>query len=85
MQNYDQPKYVMCPHCRGKYFHATQWKGLVERCVLYLWGLRPYQCRECYNRFYLRAVAQDESDAKVIKRTIADKSPKGTASMAAHR
>lgn len=27
-----------CPHCGSGEIHATRWTGLVERCVLYLWG-----------------------------------------------
>src|SRR5262249_60712622 len=82
MQNYKKPKYRMCPRCRGWHFHTTQWKSAVERCVLNLWGLRPYQCRECYKRFYLRPVPQDESRAEAVKRTLADGIPKETARIA---
>ena len=54
MQNQIQPRRRVCPHCGSWEIHSTQWKGLVERCVLYLWGLAPYQCKGCYKRFYAR-------------------------------
>lgn len=54
MESHSRPKYRICPHCGTTRFHKTQWKGFVERCVLYMWGLLPYQCTECYKRFYLR-------------------------------
>lgn len=84
MQNYNKPKRPVCPHCRGSHFHTTQWKGLVERCVLYLWGLKPYQCRECYKRFYMRPVPQADSAAKAVQRTLTERIPKGNASIATH-
>ena len=76
--NYNAPRYRACPNCGGTYFHTTQWRGLVERCVLYLWGLRPYQCRECYKRFYLRPVPGDESAAKAMRRSAIEAIPKRT-------
>lgn len=32
---------TMCPHCGSPEVHVTRWTGLVERCVLYLWGCVP--------------------------------------------
>src|SRR5215475_5405561 len=84
MQNFNKPRYRACPHCRGRHFHRTQWKGLVERCVLYLWGLQPYQCRECYKRFYMRPAPQADSAPKEVEQALTERIPKGTASIATH-
>ena len=84
MQNFNKSRYRVCPHCRGRHFHRTRWKGLVERCVLYLWGLQPYQCRECYKRFYMRPAPQTDSATKEVERAIMERIPKGTASIATH-
>ena len=54
MRNQVKPRRRVCPHCGSWEIHSTRWKGLVERCVLYLWGLAPYQCKGCYRRFYAR-------------------------------
>jgi hypothetical protein len=62
MQSHSKPGYQICPRCRGTHFHETQWKGFVERCVMYMWGLQPYQCRDCYERFYLSPLANAEAD-----------------------
>jgi hypothetical protein len=62
MQSHSKPRNQICPCCRGTHFHETQWKGFVERCVMYMWELRPYQCRDCYERFYLRPLANPEPD-----------------------
>src|SRR5215475_11565688 len=58
MQNQIKPRRRLCPHCGSWEVHGTRWKGLVERCVLYLWGLRPFQCKACYKRFYGRPAPQ---------------------------
>src|SRR5215467_7544748 len=68
MQSHSKPRYGICPHCGCTHFHETQWKGFVERCVLYMWELRPYQCRECYKRFYLRPLENPETAVKLAKR-----------------
>jgi hypothetical protein len=57
--------YQTCPHCGSGEVHATVWNGLIERWVLYLWGLTPYQCRCCCERFYRRrAIQQKRVDRK---------------------
>ena len=70
MQSHSKPRHQICPHCRGTHFHKTQWKGFVERCVMYMWGLWPYQCRDCYKRFYL-PLPNAEGD-KLAKRDLAE-------------
>jgi DNA-directed RNA polymerase subunit RPC12/RpoP len=58
MHDYTKPRYQACPHCGSGEIHVTRWGGLLERCVLYLWGARPYRCRTCYKRFYMRTIVQ---------------------------
>jgi len=58
MQKQAKPRRQVCPYCGSWEIHGTQWRGVVERCVLYLWRLCPYQCRSCYTRFYLRPLPQ---------------------------
>jgi len=48
-----------CPYCGSGEVHRTVWNGLVERCVLYLWGMGPFRCRRCYKRFYQRMVLEN--------------------------
>jgi hypothetical protein len=48
-----------CPHCGSGEVHKTVWNGLVERIVLNLWGISPFQCRCCCKRFYRRVVVQN--------------------------
>jgi hypothetical protein len=72
MQSHSQPRYRICPHCGCTHFHETQWKGFVERCVLYMWGLQPYQCRECYKRFYLRPLENAGKGDKLVKRDLTE-------------
>ena len=52
MQGRSKRIHSLCPHCGSGEVNVTRWTGLVERCVLYLWGLCPYRCRGCYRRFY---------------------------------
>lgn len=61
MQGGNNGTHSICPHCGSGEIHATRWTGLVERCVLYLWGRCPYRCRGCYKRFYMRTVAHQET------------------------
>lgn len=61
MQGGSNGTHSMCPHCGSGEIHATRWTGLVERCVLYLWGMGPYRCRSCYKRFYMRTVVHQET------------------------
>src|SRR5262245_51680063 len=72
MQSDNKSGYRMCPHCGCTHFHKTQWKGIVERCVLHMWGLRPYQCRECYKRFYLRPTENAGTGDKSTKRDLTE-------------
>ena len=65
MQNQIKPRRRVCPHCGSWEIHGTRWKGLVERCVLWLWGLCPYQCKGCYKRFYARPMPKLETTTVV--------------------
>ena len=48
----------MCPYCGSGEVHRTVYHGLVERCILGLWGISPLQCRCCCKRFYRLIVSQ---------------------------
>jgi len=85
MESHSEPKYRICPHCGTTHFHRTQWKGLVERWVLYVWGLRPYQCRECYKRFYLRPLESAGTADQLAKRDLIGKSENKTEAAAGVR
>jgi len=54
---------MQCPYCGSSEVHVSRWTGLVERCVSYLWGLRPYRCRCCYKRFYRRTLTTQQKAA----------------------
>lgn len=58
MQSHVIPDRQFCPQCGSGEVHKTVFYGLVERCILYLWGLTPFQCRCCCKRFYRRIVLQ---------------------------
>jgi len=65
MQTRYSPGLQTCPHCGSGEVHMTVCDGLLERCVIYLWGISPFQCRCCCKRFYRRIVAQEEANPKI--------------------
>ena len=53
-----------CPHCGSGEVHRTVWNGLVERCVLYFWGMFPFRCRSCSERFYRRIISRARANPR---------------------
>jgi|HubBroStandDraft_4_1064222.scaffolds.fasta_scaffold12158_5 predicted Zn-ribbon and HTH transcriptional regulator len=43
-----------CPECGSDSIYKSHRRGLFERMVLGLTKMRPYRCRECYERFYAK-------------------------------
>jgi uncharacterized protein with PIN domain len=43
-----------CPQCRSDSIYKSHRRGFLERIVLRLTNMRPYRCRECYERFYAK-------------------------------
>jgi len=43
-----------CPECGSDSIYKSHRRGLLERVVLGLTKMRPYRCRECYERFYAK-------------------------------
>jgi hypothetical protein len=41
-----------CPFCSGADVRRSQMRGLIERGVFRLVGLRAYRCNNCDERFY---------------------------------
>jgi len=66
MRPYVNPDYQICPQCGSSEVHMTDRSGLVERCVLYLWGITPYLCRSCCKRFYRRPLMHGPTQTKTV-------------------
>jgi hypothetical protein len=49
--NFSTRKY-RCPECGSESVYKSHRRGILERMVLGLTKMRPYRCRECYERFY---------------------------------
>ena len=43
-----------CPECGSDSIYKSHRRGFLERMVLGLTKMRPYRCRECYERFYAK-------------------------------
>jgi transposase-like protein len=41
-----------CPSCKSSKLRRTHRTGIVERSLSKIFGLRPYRCKECDERFF---------------------------------
>ena len=41
-----------CPSCKSRKLRRTHRIGIVERSLSKIFGLRPYRCKECDERFF---------------------------------
>jgi hypothetical protein len=42
---------LACPHCRSTDVTRSRTRGFLERAAR-VFGLRPFRCRDCYDRFF---------------------------------
>ena len=50
-----------CPYCRSTKVRRSQRKGFVELVVLPMFGILPYRCQECDQRFYAKIDSDDDA------------------------
>jgi hypothetical protein len=53
-----------CPRCASYVVNRNRQTGVLERCLLSLFGIRPYLCVECGCRFWDRLLGTNRGAAE---------------------
>jgi len=50
-----------CPECHSEQIRRSKRRGIIERDLLSVVGIKPFRCVDCYHRFFRRP-AKDPSN-----------------------
>ena len=73
-----------CPRCGRSRVHRSRRRGLREKFVLPLVGLRPYRCEDCDHRFLSRSDPPDDVSHSHSPRQSGSNPPSGQSQMEQH-